>query len=162
MMHLRTIVSMGVLCLLPFSAQALLQTCVVASGGLAFGSYSFIDSSPTTAVGNVAITCSLLSGLGGETVSYNISLSTGNSGSYVSRKMISGTYHLQYNLHTQSGANGSIWGDGTSGTSTVQDSYSLGLLGSVIRNYPVYGRIASGQNLPLGAYTDNLTITVNY
>lgn len=162
MRHLRMIVSMGVLCFLPFSAQALLQTCVVASGGLAFGGYSFMNSSPTTVVGNVKITCSLLSGLAGETVNYNISLSTGNSGSYPSRQMKSGIYLLQYNLHTQSGATAPIWGDGSSGTSTVQDSYSLALLGVVTRDYPVYGRMASGQNVPVGAYTDSLTITVTY
>lgn len=161
-LSVKTALCIGALSFLPLTAQALLQACAVVTGGVAFGSYSFINAAPAAAVGNLQITCSLSSGLAGETVSYDISLSTGNSGSYLSRSMTSGIYQLQYNLYTQSGANTPVWGDGTSSTSTVQDSYTLALLGTTVRNYPVYGYITSGQNKPIGAYVDNLTVTVNY
>ena len=146
------------LAMLPATAHAI-ANCSVTATGVAFGGYSFNNAAPTIATGNVQVSCSLI-GVISLFVNYEIRLSTGNSGSYAPRKMINGGNELQYNVYTNAG-NTIIWGDGNSGTSTVTDSYTLGLL-TTVRNYPVYGRLPAGQNTPAGVYADTITVTVNY
>jgi spore coat protein U-like protein len=62
---------------------------------------------------------------------------------------------LNYNLFTDA-ARSAVWGDGTQGTSTLSSK--------VQRNKPwvatVYGRIPAGQNVPVGLYSDTLTVTI--
>ncbi|PIQ13010.1 MAG: SCPU domain-containing protein [Hydrogenophilales bacterium CG_4_9_14_3_um_filter_59_35] len=146
------------LALLPVTAHAIAD-CTVSATGVAFGSYSFTNPAPTDAASNVVVSCSLL-GLFSLLVTYDILLSPGGSGSYAPRKMTSGANQLQYNLYTNAGRS-IVWGDGTAGTSIVSDGYPLGT-GTTVRNYPVYGRLPAGQNTPAGAYTDIITVTVNY
>jgi spore coat protein U-like protein len=67
---------------------------------------------------------------------------------------------LQYNLFTDA-LHTIIWGDGSSGTSSVSDSYILNLL-STTRNYTVYGQIPASQNVAVGAYTDSIIATVTF
>lgn len=74
--------------------------------------------------------------------------------------MYSGAYAIEYNLYTDS-TRTTLWGDGSAGTSYVSDGYLLGLL-TVSRNYPVYGRVPAGQNLPAGVYSDVVVVTVDY
>ena len=146
------------LALLPGTAHSLAD-CAVTASGVAFGNYTFTNPTPTDAAGNVQVSCSLL-GLLSLLVSYDILLSPGGSGSYASRKMTSGANELQYNLYTTAG-HSTVWGNGTAGTSIVSDGYLLGLL-TVVRNYPVYGRLPATQNTLQGIYTDTITVTVNY
>lgn len=146
------------LALLPGTAHAL-AACTVTASGVAFGGYTFTNPVPTDATGNVQVSCSLL-GLISLDVSYTILLSPGGSGSYAPRQMSSGANQLQYNLYTGAG-HSVVWGDGTAGTSIVSDGYFLGLF-TTVRNYTVYGRLPAGQNTPAGAYTDAITVTVNY
>lgn len=146
------------LALLPVTAHAIAD-CSVSATGVAFGNYSFTNPTATDATGNVQVSCSL-GGLISLLVSYDILLSTGGSASYAPRKMTSGTNELQYNLYTNAGRS-IVWGNGTSDTSIVSDGYLLGL-GTTVRNYSVYGRLPAGQNTPAGAYTDTITVTVNY
>jgi spore coat protein U-like protein len=146
------------LALLPFSAQAI-SVCTVTTIGAQLGNYIFSNTSPTHVTGNVAVSC-LLVGVFSVQVSYSISLSTGSNTSYAPRKMTSVANWLQYNLYTDENHT-TIWGDGTPGTSTVSDSYLLGILPTV-RNYAVYGQIPSGQNVPVGIYLDTIAVTVNY
>ena len=141
---------------LPAQAQ-LLFSCTVSASALSFGDYVFTNASPTDVAGNVNVTCTGLLGLA---VSYDIRLSTGSSGNYAARAMTSGGNQLQYNLYATSPP-ASVWGDGSGATAIVQDNYLL-LLGGVSRNYPVYGRVPAGQNVPAGLYGDTITVTVNY
>lgn len=133
--------------------------CTVSATGVAFGSYTFNNPTPTDAAGNVQVSCSLI-GLLSLIVSYDILLSTGGSGSYAPRKMVNGANELQYNLYTNAGRS-VVWGNGTAGTSIVSDGYLLGI-GTTVRNYPVYGRLPASQNTLAGAYVDTITVTVNY
>lgn len=132
--------------------------CTVSASAVAFGNYVYSAASPLDASGNVRVSCSLI-GLVSLLVSYDIALSTG-SGSYAARQMSSGANQLQYNLYTNS-ARTIVWGDGNGGTSTISDSYLLGLL-TVERDYPIYGRVPIGQNVPAGGYNDIITVTVTY
>lgn len=143
---------------LPATAQAIAD-CTVSADNVAFGNYSFLDSSPREITGNIQVSCSLI-GLFSILVGYEIILSSGNSGNHAARTMTSGANQLQYNLFTDP-LHLNVWGDGNAGTLTVTDGYLLGLL-TTVRNYPVYGMIPVGQNLSTGIYSDTIMITVNY
>ena len=54
-----------------------------------------------------------------------------------------------------------VWGDGSTGSHTVSDSY-LALLTPTTKHYTVYGRVPGGQNKPAGTYSDTVTVTVTY
>lgn len=123
-----------------------------------FPSYDCLNSTPTVVQGNVQVVCSAL--VAGLNVSYTITLSTGNSGTYSPRKMSYLSFDLNYNLYVDPSYS-QIWGDGTSPTSTVSDSYILALL-SVTRNYTVYGRLPALQVVAAGTYNDSIVATVNY
>lgn len=131
-------------------------TCAVSASPVSFGVY--FPGSVSEVTGNVQVTCSLT---GGTPVSYNISLSTGDSGSYAQRQMRTLEHKINYNLYFNA-AHTTVWGDGTAGTVTASDSYPLGLLEIVSRNYAIYGRIPAAQNPVAGTYSDTIVVTVNY
>jgi spore coat protein U-like protein len=132
-------------------------SCTVSANATSFGSYSTFSPTALDGVGNVRVSCSNLISI---LVNYTILLSTGSSGSYSPRHMASGANSLGYNLYTNA-ARTIVWGNGSAGTSALSDGYLLGVL-TVTNNYPVYGRVAAGQNVPPGAYTDTIVVTVNY
>jgi len=133
-------------------------TCSVSASTVAFGNIDTTSSSNVDTTGNVQVTCSVL--LLGLNVSYTIDLNTGN-GTFSQRKMKNASFSLNYNLYTDS-ARSLIWGDGTSSTSIVSDSYNLAIL-SMTRNYTVYGRVPGPQiSAAYGSYSDTITVTVNY
>ena len=149
-----------VLMIRPQQALAVGENCTVQATSVTFGTYNPFSSSPNDAAGNVRVTCTnplLVSVL----VNYTILLSTGGSGSYAPRAMASGIHLLTYNLYTNSGHT-TVWGDSSAGTSIVSDGYTLAVLGSVVRDYPVYGRISARQNAFVGSYNDSLIVTINF
>lgn len=136
-----------------------LADCTVSASSVDYGTYDVFNLSDADAAGNVRVSCSLL-GLISLLVNYDILLSTGLSGSYAPRKMYNGSNVLTYNLYTTSSRT-TVWGDGTGGTSFINDGYLLGLL-TVTLDYPVYGRLPAQQDVPAGLYSDTITVTVNY
>lgn len=140
------------------AAQAL-GTCSVTTLPVAFGNYDPTSASNNdSGQGTVSVTCALISGLSA-TMSYDIALSAG-TGTLSQRQMGAGGARLNYNLYSNSGRS-TIWGDGTSGTVKVSDSYLLGLT-NVTRPYTVYGSIPKQQSATSGSYTDSITVTVTY
>lgn len=135
------------------------QSCSTSATGLVFGSYQPLAGSTSGTVGNVTITCN--PGLVSLLISYTVSLGTGGSGSYVTRTLSAGGGRLNYQiykdaLYTQ------VWGDGTSGSTSVTDGYVLAALGPVSKNYPAYGLISASQRVPIGSYIDTITVLVSY
>jgi spore coat protein U-like protein len=115
-----------------------------------FGTYNvFSAQSNNNGVGNVTIQCQ------NGPPTFVVNLSRGQSNSYISRVMKSAGNTLNYNLYT-SAARIVVWGDGTGGSSTM----------SVNRNstttISVFGQIPAGQDAAVGAYTDNITTTINF
>jgi len=149
---------LGMLALLFRPAYAVLATCSASATGVAFGPYDVFSATPTEATGDISVSCTGL--VVSVLISYDIQLSPGSSGAYSARALVSGPHSLAYNLYTDS-IRTVIWGDGSSGTSTVSDGYALGLF-TVTRQYPVYGRIPARQNAFVGSYNDTLIVTVNY
>lgn len=130
---------------LPMLAHAA-ASCRVTVVNVAFGSYDVFTTTGTSTTGSVTVSCQ-------GNASYAISLSAG-SGTFAARVMTSSSHRLDYNLFTDS-THLTIWGDGTSGTSTV----SANGKGAT---YTVYGLIPALQNVPVGSYSDTITVTVTY
>ncbi|MCS4309360.1 spore coat protein U-like protein [Rheinheimera pacifica] len=143
-----------------FSSHAnAIYSCSVSTTGLNFGQYRPFSLLPQDNNGNIAVSCQLLQIIG-LLVSYEIRLSTGQSGTYTARQLQYAGNNLNYNLY-RNAARTSVLGNGTAGTVFISDGYLLSL-GVLTRNYAVYGRIPAGQNVRVGSYTDIITITVTY
>ncbi len=145
------------LALAPGTASALGEVCTVSTSPIVFGTYVPTASGATDSTSTISVTCT---GIISISVNYTIKLGTGLGGSYAPRRMSGGAGTLNYNLYTNA-ARSVVWGDGSSGTATVSDGYSLGLL-LITRNYSVYGRIAALQNVAPGVYSDAVLVTVDY
>lgn len=148
---------------LPKSASALciICSCSVAINSIVnFGTYNPLPGSAADTTGHFTVTCDLTLGLLG---TYTVELSKGGSNSYAPRQMKSSSNDtLNYNLYIDA-ARTAVWGDGTGGTSIVSDPSLLTLLGHVVREYDVYGRILGNQqSTPPGTYNDTITVTVTY
>lgn len=148
----------GVSALLLVFSQPSLSDCTVSALSTSFGAYDTFSAVPLDAAGQVTVTCQFLIGV---LVGYTVQLGTGSSGSYSTRSLSGSGYQLDYNLYVDS-ARSTVWGDGSGGTTTVNDGYLITLLLPYERNYTVYGRIPAAQNVPPGSYSDTIVVTVNY
>jgi spore coat protein U-like protein len=141
------------------SAQAL--TCIDFSiTPVSFGVYDSSSGSNLTTSGGVTInkfydclTAQLVS------MNFTVKLSPGGSGTYSSRKMtnlLNPSSPLYYNLYVSGGSGAAIWGDGSGGSSVVNQTGSRNL------NIPIYGVVPSKQNPSIGRYSDSVTMTIEY
>lgn len=133
-------------------------TCSASVATFNVGTYAPFSGNAISNNANVSVTCSAL--VAGLNVSYAVSLNKGSSNSYTTRTMKFSSWNLNYNIYTTS-TRTTVWGDGTSGTGTISDSYSLSLL-STTRTYPMYAYIPASQNVGAGTYTDSITATVTF
>ncbi|QHI98831.1 fimbrial major subunit CsuA/B family protein [Xylophilus rhododendri] len=127
-------------------AGALAASCSVSSSGLSFGPYDPFAPGALDGAGDIAVQCDA-------DTAYSIALGPG-SGSYAARQMPGAGTALAYNLFVAA-SRLAVWGDGSAGTSLVSGSVAGA-------HYTVYGRIPAAQNVPAGAYADQLVITVSY
>ncbi len=139
----------------PIAARADV-TCTTTVTGIAFGNYNTLASADDDSSGNIGVACTPTSA---GAVSYTIGISAG-SGSFTARQLVQGSESLGYNLYVNA-TRVQVWGDGTAGTSTVSDSYTISQT-PVTRTYGIYGRIPGKQNKPAGSYTDVVSVTVTY
>ena len=151
----RAVLSLAVMLLAAAGARAAV-TCSV-TGSVAFGSFNPLPGQSADTAGTISVTCM---GNINDSVSYTITINSGN-GSFFARKMVSGTHNLTYNLYKDSNCT-QVWGDNSSGTYAVADSFTLSSTSNT-KNYIVYSRIAPGQNTAsAGSYGDNLLINLIY
>jgi spore coat protein U-like protein len=146
------------LSLTPPPADALGLDCNVSSTGVAYGVYDPNSSSPTNAAGNIHVFCTVL--VVSVLSQINISLSTGGSGTFASRKMSGGTDQLNYNLYKDA-SHTTVWGDGTGGTGIFTDNLLIAVLGTSV-DHTIYGSIPAGQYVSAGSYSDTITVTVEF
>ena len=146
--------------LLPVLAMGAVS-CSVTAAGPAFGIYNPLSATPTYANGLVTVSCTLLSG-GATTVNLVSSYSTGASGSFALRTMLSGGNTLNYNLFYDA-AYTQIRGDGTGGSQTGGASLALSP-GTPTRTATgtIYGRIPALQDPAAGSYSDTIVVTITY
>ena len=160
---LRRIARAGAAALTLVSASAQAVTCGVTTGGLPFPPYDVYSGTAVTNNATIAVACSFQAGdTGAITVNYTISLSTGSSNSFVNRTMTITGDSLQYNIYTTN-TYGVVWGDGTGGSSTQGASMKL-TNGHPTQtdNWTAYGQVPAQQDVRVGNYSDNVTITVSY
>jgi spore coat protein U domain-containing protein, fimbrial subunit CupE1/2/3/6 len=126
--------------------------CTVSTTGASFGTYDVFNSSVNASTGTITYRC----GNGDRDIL--ITLSKGSSSTFTTRTLRNGTEMLEYNLYRDA-AFSTIWGDGTSGTTTY-----------TIRNPPnnqdviltVYGRVPALQDVATGSYADAVIVTINF
>ena len=126
-------------------------SCQVSATAVRFGNYDPLSAVPRNRVGHLTVNCH---GAG----TFVAALSTGRSGSYTPRYMLSGTStdQLDYSLYTNV-ARTTIWGDGTGGTQTVSQAFNNNRT-----RLAVYAQVPAQQNVTPGTYTDNITATVTF
>jgi spore coat protein U-like protein len=122
-------------------------TCLISATPMAFGSYS---GTITTSTATLTVTCNNTTPY---TVALNPGLSTGAT--VTTRKMTLSSSTLAYVL-TSDAAYAVNWGQ-TTGTDTV-----AGTGNGAAQPLTVYGRVAAGQYVTPGTYSDTVTATVTF
>jgi spore coat protein U-like protein len=125
-------------------AQA--ANCTLTAQGVVFGTYDTLSNQNLDGAGSISVSCD-------SSDSFTLALSSGH-GTMLARQMQSGTASMTYNLYTDS-LRSSIWGDGTGGTTLISATATSAI-------YAVYGRIPPAQNIPAGAYSDSITVTLSF
>jgi len=135
-------------------------SCTVSATGINFGVYNPLSATGDSAAGSWTVNCTA-TGSGSATVSGTLSMSTGSSGQYATRKMVSGTNTLNYNIYLTPGYT-QIFGDGTGGTYAPSESGTVtaGQVYQVAGN--MYGFMPASQDVAPGSYSDTIIITVVY
>jgi spore coat protein U-like protein len=134
------------------SASRAEAACTVrVESSVAFGTYNVFGGSPLDSTGQISYRCT---GVTNPTI--QISLTRGGSPTFLPRQLRHGTDILTYNLYRDTNRT-IVWGDGTPGTQVYLASRTIG------RVYvSVYGRIPAAQDAAVGAYTDTVTVVVNF
>ncbi len=133
-------------------STTVLTACVVSATALTFADYdTSAAASAIMATSDIGVTCTGVT-------PYTLALGSGaGSGATVAgRKLTGPTQMIDYNMYSDSNYM-TIWGDGTSGTSTVGGTSMLG-----VKNHTVFGKIPAGQMVDQGVYIDVVTVNLTY
>lgn len=145
----------------PCSRAATTVNCTVSAGGIAFGIYNPLSAVANASTGTLGFVCNGI-GNGSDKVTLQVSLSTGLSGSYATRKMFSGVDILNYNIFWSTAYN-QIMGDGSGGSFAGSfGPFHVAGGGSHVETVTMYGLIPASQDLPPGSYSDVIIVTVTY
>jgi spore coat protein U-like protein len=155
-------VALSLMALLASAAHAATTVnCTASAGGIAFGVYNPLSAVANASTGSLRITCNG-SGTGSANVTVNVSLSTGLSGSYATRKMFSGVQTLNYNIYWSTAYN-QIIGDGSGGSfAGSAGPFPVPAGGNNVATGTLYGLIPASQDVAPGSYSDVITVTVTY
>lgn len=134
-------------------SATVINNCVISTAALSFGNYDPVDANAAAnldASGTVTIACTK-----GATAS--IGLGLGGNASGATRRMTDGSGNfLTYELYQEAGYV-TVWGDAGAGLLSPVAAPS-----KAARNFSVYGRVASNQDVEAGTYTDTVVATVNF
>jgi spore coat protein U-like protein len=137
-------------------SATVIDNCLISTSALGFGNYDPVDvnaSANLDGTGTVSVTCTL-DDVVQITLDDGVNADTGSTDTVPLRRLTDGTNFLSYSLFSDAGRT-AIWGIGatvdveTTGTGANED-------------HTVYGRVASGQNRPAGAYADTVQATVTF
>jgi spore coat protein U-like protein len=131
---------------------AVAKNCVITAGTVAFGNYDPVGvnaATPLDQSGSFTVACT-------KNTAYTVALGLGANASGTTRRMSSGggtPDYLGYELFLDS-AHTTVWNatNTSGGTSSNVSPITL----------TVYGRVAAGQNVGAGSYTDTVVSTVNF
>lgn len=127
------------------------SSCLVSATPLAFGTYDPVSTTPANATSSITVTCT--SG-----TSFVVGLNAGSApgATVTARQMSNAANRLDYGLFRNAGRTDN-WGN-TPGVDALAPITATATPSVV----PVYGQIAAQQNIPAGAYSDTVTVTVTY
>ncbi len=127
--------------------------CGLGGAAVAFGAYDSLSLQPFDTIGSLVFQCTQ------RDHNVMITLSRGSGTSYATRRMLSGSQQLFYNLYRDTGRT-IIWGDGSGGT----QAYFINNPQPNNRDItlPIFGRIPPGQNVGVGSYNDTITVTLSF
>ena len=123
------------------------EACTISGTTIDFGTYSAGQQAALDAEGAIGY-----NGCAAGTLT--IALDGGTGGNIANRQMANGGSTLGYQLFKNSARN-QVWGTGG-------DALQRVLLVPDSGNVPVYGRIAGGQNVAGGTYTDTVNVTLTF
>jgi spore coat protein U-like protein len=128
-----------------------LKSCIVNANPLNFGNYDPTAGAALDGTTTLSVLCTV-----GTSFTVGLSAGTSTGATVTTRKMVNGANTLSYALYEEA-ARTNNWGN-TPGTDTPLATTAPVLATSLT----VYGRVPAGQNVPAGAYSDTITVTVNY
>jgi len=131
------------------------QVCTPQSStGLNFGSLVGTPTVQTDTSGSITVTCT------GGTVGTTVRACSyiGNGNPVTNKQMTSGANTLNFNVYSNA-PGGTLYATRTNGTPPSQ-VYTV-TAGTVTLNFPVFGRVFSGQTVASGTYTVNLATVAN-
>jgi spore coat protein U-like protein len=134
-----------------FGAAKAEAACTLSATAVAFGTYDVFQAGPDDSTGTITYRC----GIGDRNI--RIAISAGTSGTFANRTLKTGSEDLLYNLYL--GGFTQVWGDGSGGTTTYFENNPPNNKDVVLT---VYGRIAAGQDVGVGSYTDTVVVTLEY
>lgn len=129
------------------------NNCTISTAALGFGSYDPVVAHASTNLdgsGTVTIACT-------KGAATTVGLGLGSNASGSTRRMTDGSSnYLTYELYQDSGRT-TVWGNSGAGLFTPAVAPS-----KAARNFTVYGRVTSNQDVPAGSYADTVVATVNF
>lgn len=128
-----------------------LSVCVVNAGDMVFGNVDPTSASAVDQTASISVLCTK-----GTSFTVGLNAGTASGATVTTRRMTGGADQLGYALYRDA-ARTANWGN-TPGT----DTPAAQIAASTASALTVYGRIPGGQNVAAGAYTDTITVTVNY
>ena len=133
-------------------------TCLTpTTATLAFPNYNPLLNTAVDATTSISVKCTSTTPI--TSVALNKGTGTGTVAARTMELTTDATKTINYALYTNS-ARTTLWGDATSGTSTLGGT-GAGLNTDV--TFTVYGRIPAGQTTAKpGTYSDTITVTVTY
>jgi spore coat protein U-like protein len=129
------------------------NNCTISTAALAFGSYDPVVANASNnldGTGTVIVACTK-----GATATIGLGLG-GNASGTTRRMRDGGTNYLTYELYQDSGR-ATVWSEAGAGLLSPSAAPS-----KAPRNFTVYGRVTSNQDVPAGNYSDTVVATVNF
>jgi spore coat protein U domain-containing protein, fimbrial subunit CupE1/2/3/6 len=133
-------------------SRAEAANCSLSTTSILFGTYNVFSSAPVDSTGSVTYRCN------GTTPGVLITITKGQSATFLPRELGKGLERLDYNLFRDA-ARTTVWGDFTGGTSAFID---IDPPKKEDLTVTVYGRIPPGQDISAGSYTDSVTVVMNF
>ena len=121
--------------------------CTVTTSPLTFGPYNVNDTSGLDGAGRVTLACT-------KGVQPTIALGAGNNSNRTMNGP--GSERLIYELYQDSNRS-SVWSASAPGVMTPAQAPS-----KAARDFTVYGRVPSGQDVSAGSYSDQVAATINF
>ncbi|UZK69056.1 spore coat U domain-containing protein [Sphingomonas sp. S1-29] len=126
--------------------------CAVTSTAIDFGNVDVTTGAAVLGTGGISVVCT-----NGTAWAASADVGTGAAATLAVRQLSDGANTLNYALFTEA-TRTTIWGDGTTTTSTIDD---IGT--GVAQDKIIYGSIAAAQTGAVaGSYADTVAVTVTY